>query len=166
MECYTKSEELNVLPQFSTRYQQPSDWLNSSNATNTLESNNKVSGDAAMSVNDQLSLNQAIRSGSNFELIRGENNSGQPRCHENAALFNDQLSHIRSKKRTYQQVLDERQNDQIAEMKGAATSDEQHMQHLVNEVSTFGNEESTMSTLSGKPSPVQLLLPRKRLKLT
>ena len=51
-------------------------------------------------------------------------------------------------------------------MKGVTTSDDQHMQHLANELSTYGNEDSTMSTLSGKPSPVQLLLPRKRLKLT
>ena len=52
MECSTKSEEMNVPPQFSTRYQQPSHWLNSCDTTKALESNYAVSGDAAMCVND------------------------------------------------------------------------------------------------------------------
>ena len=59
MECYTKSEEMNILPQFSTRYQQPSHWLNSNDTTEALESNNRVSGDAAMCVNDQISPDRA-----------------------------------------------------------------------------------------------------------
>ena len=60
MECYTKSEEMNILPQFSTRYQQPYHWLNPSSTTEAPGINNRVSRDAAMCVNDQTSLDRAI----------------------------------------------------------------------------------------------------------